>query len=205
MNPDTVKKNSKKLSWLLRHGAIESKLPMDAAGWSAIADVLRVARMKRYVLDAVVEQNDKQRLQVDGDRIRASQGHSLDGTPVTLDGLERSWHEWYGTETVWHGTVVDAALSIAQTGIQARARSHVHLAESTRSKVGKRWNTPVLLGIDPERVRVSGVGIYRSPNGVLLCRHVPSDAVVALELRSKKAEAARDELELAFIDSLQAI
>ena len=68
MNPNTLKKRSKRLSWLLRHGAIEAGLPMDEAGFARIEDVLRVGRLSRAQLDAIVALNDKQRLEVRGER-----------------------------------------------------------------------------------------------------------------------------------------
>ncbi len=51
-----------------------------------------------------VEHNDKQRLQVDGDRIRACQGHSLEGMPVTCEALENSWERVHPDHLLWHGT-----------------------------------------------------------------------------------------------------
>ena len=33
MDPKTLTRLSMKLSWLLRHGAAEAGVPMDAAGW----------------------------------------------------------------------------------------------------------------------------------------------------------------------------
>ncbi|HZX01939.1 RNA 2'-phosphotransferase [Kribbella sp.] len=69
---------------------------MSADGWAAIADVLRVLGLTRERLDVAVRENDKQRLQVDGDRIRACQGHSLHGMPVTREALENSWEHVRG-------------------------------------------------------------------------------------------------------------
>ena len=77
---------------------------MSADGWVAIADVLAELRMESAALAVAVEDNDKQRLQVDGDRIRACQGHSLDGMPVTREALENSWERVYPDHLLWHGT-----------------------------------------------------------------------------------------------------
>src|SRR5262245_30392064 len=105
---DPIVSRSKRVSWLLRHGAGERRLAMDAAGWVAVADVLRELRMSRAELDEVVGQNDKLRFELSGDRIRACQGHSA--AAVTLDGLEASWTEHTGVEPIFHGTSVEAAL-----------------------------------------------------------------------------------------------
>ena len=55
MPRDLVRK-SKHLSWLLRHGARESGLPMDAAGWCAVDDVLQRTGLARAELEEVVQQ-----------------------------------------------------------------------------------------------------------------------------------------------------
>src|SRR5688572_11142619 len=96
---------SKRLSWLLRHGANEVGLAMDAAGWAAVEDVLALARIDRTALERVVRDNGKGRLELAGDRVRACQGHSLAGTPVTADALEASWERVVGrTDPLFHGT-----------------------------------------------------------------------------------------------------
>lgn len=191
MNPNIVKK-SKKLSWLLRHGAGEEGLPMDDAGWVPVEAVLRRLRMSRPTLEAVVAQNNKRRLQLEGDRVRCCQGHSLAGMPVTREGLERSWTLWRGG-TVWHGTRVDAVESILEQGILPIARTHVHLAPSTNSVVGKRAAVGVLMGVDPARLRAEGIEVYAAPNGVVLCRRVPPRCITRLThvSRRAKAQAAR--------------
>jgi putative RNA 2'-phosphotransferase len=180
---------SRKLSWLLRHGAADEGLAMDTAGWAAIADVRALLRINDTQLEGAIRHNDKNRIEVDGDRIRACQGHSLETMPVTREALEASWRRWEGTDLVWHGTRVSAVEGIVGEGIHAGRRSHVHLAASLDSIVGKRSNTPVMLGVDPERLANAGIGLYVSPNGVMLCRHVPTDAIVSLVPKSKRSRA----------------
>lgn len=181
------RQTSKRLSWLLRHGAREAGVPMDPAGWVSIDAVLASVRVSRAQLLAVVGENDKQRLQIDGDRIRATQGHSLDGTPVTLDALEASWERLDPETTgrLFHGTRTEVIPDLLRDGIRAMNRTHVHLADAREAKVGKRAGVAVLVVVDP--TRVTG-GIFRSPNGVVLIRHVPPTAIVDLEARTRAAE-----------------
>jgi putative RNA 2'-phosphotransferase len=172
-------RKSKKLSWLLRHGAREMGLAMDSAGFAPIDAVLRMTGLSREELDVVVAENNKSRFEVRGPRVRAVQGHSLEGTPVTLDGLERSWEEVTGDALLYHGTSVAAARSILSgEGVHSAARTHVHLAATVDSKVGKRAGVEVLLVISPVRLRASGLRIFRAPNGVLLARAIPAAAIV---------------------------
>ncbi|MFC9690160.1 RNA 2'-phosphotransferase [Kribbella sp. NPDC056951] len=165
--------DSRALSRLLRHTAGERGLAMTADGWAAIADVLKVLGLERAALDRAVEVNDKQRLQVDGERIRACQGHSLAGMPVTREALENSWERVYPDHLLWHGTTERVIAVIRSEGLKPGRRTHVHLAPAQDSLVGRRTKVDVLLTVDPVNLAV-----YRAPNGVLLVREVPADAIV---------------------------
>ncbi len=171
---------SKKLSWLLRHGAGEAGLDMDAAGWAEVDEVRRVLHIGREALEAAVRDNTKARLERRGTRIRACQGHSLEGMPVTCAALEASWEPHEGDAPVFHGTRLAALAGIAREGILPGERTHVHLAEAIDSTVGKRAAVDVMLAVSPARLRDQGLGLYRSPNGVLLARHVPPAAILAV-------------------------
>jgi putative RNA 2'-phosphotransferase len=146
---------------------------MSADGWSAISDVLALLHLTRAQLDQAVADNDKQRLQVDGDRIRACQGHSLAGMPVTREALENSWERVHPDHLLWHGTTRAVLPAIQREGLRAGRRTHVHLAPSKDSHVGRRTRVEVLLGVDPGNLTV-----FRAPNGVLLTREVPAGAIV---------------------------
>lgn len=146
---------------------------MSADGWALIDDVVRLLVMDRTALDQAVEDNDKQRLQVDGERIRACQGHSLAGMPVTREALENSWERVYPDHVLWHGTNAAALDGIRLHGLLPGRRTHVHLAPSKDSHLGRRSAVDVLLAVDSGNLRV-----FRAPNGVLLTREVPPDAIV---------------------------
>jgi putative RNA 2'-phosphotransferase len=184
----------KQLAWLLRHGAGEAGVRMDAAGWVDVEEVLRASRLTRADLEAVVATNTKSRLELRGDRVRACQGHSLAGVPVTLEALEASWAPHVGDAVVWHGTSMSALEGIAREGILPIQRTHVHLAEALDSRAGKRAGVDVMLAVSPQRLRAAGLGLFRSPNGVLLARHVPTACVVGLRPMTERARRRRAEL-----------
>jgi putative RNA 2'-phosphotransferase len=183
---------SKRLSWLLRHGAGEVGLAMDDAGWAEIGDVLDVLSITRASLDEAVAKNDKGRLVVDGARIRACQGHSMIGMPVTLQGLESSWVAVSPAGPLWHGTHVAAIAGIAAHGIVPGGRSHVHLAPERDSRVGRRSAVDVLLEVSPASLSGAGLVIHQSPNGVLLVRRVPLDAITGLASASAAGRQAEE-------------
>lgn len=168
-----MSRDSRAISKLLRHTAGERNLTMSADGWAAIADVQGLLGLTRERLDVAVRENDKQRLQVAGERIRACQGHSLEGMPVTREALENSWERVHPEDLLWHGTTREALPAIRREGLTAGRRTHVHLAPAKDSRVGRRSGVEVLLGVDSGNLEV-----YRAPNGVLLTREVPPDAIV---------------------------
>jgi putative RNA 2'-phosphotransferase len=185
---------SRRLSFILRHGARETGIAMDAAGWVRADELCAVAGVTRAQLDDTILRNDKARLERDGDRVRAAQGHSLAGTPVTREALEASWARWRGSSSLWHGTRVDAIDGIAEAGIVAGERTHVHLAPSPESRVGKRSGVHVLLEVGAQALAARGLDVFESANGVLLVRHVPAACIVGL--RALSARARRDEARL---------
>lgn len=195
---DGLVHKSKKLSWLLRFGAGEAGITMDAAGWCPIDEVLAYTNMSRPELDEVVRTNNKQRLQQHNDQIRACQGHGLNNMPVTREALEHSWTVYPSDTPIWHGTQVQAALSIATQGILAGQRTHVHLAATPESKVGKRTGVTVLLEVSPSRLRARGTELYESPNGVILVRTVPRSCITGLTCLSKRAQKNAPTLRAAF-------
>ena len=104
------------------------------------------------------------------------------------DTLKRlSWTIFEGEGSLWHGTQPEAVESIARQGLLRGGRTHVHLAESRDSSVGKRASVGVLLEISPARLRAAGQTMFQSPNGVILCRHVPPACIVGVHPLTKRA------------------
>ena len=195
---DTLKQVSRRMSSLLRHRAGEVGLRMDSAGWMELDELVAHLGEPRHLIDEVVRHNNKARFEVSGTRIRASQGHSLEGMPVTLEALEASWAIFDGEDSLWHGTQPEVVESIAREGLLRGARSHVHLAESRDSSVGKRANVGVLLEISPAKLRAAGQTLFRSPNGVILCRHVPPGCIVGIHPLTKRARQNAAAMRVAF-------
>lgn len=163
---------SKFLSYVLRHAPERAGLTLDAAGWASVPDVLRAARLQgldldRAALERVVETSDKQRFALEGDRIRANQGHSV---PVDL-GLEAV----APPVLLYHGTARRFLVSILAEGLNPGRRHHVHLSGdvATATAVGQRRGEPVVLTVQARALAEAGPPFYRSANGVWLVDHVP--------------------------------
>lgn len=189
-----VKAETKKITTLLRHDAKEAGLKMDAAGFAAIADVKRILALSDEVFKQVVETNEKQRLQVRGDRIRAVHGHSPLGAPVTQDALEASWTPYTGTESLWIYTGQHAIAAIAKEGVLPNERTHVRLTAGRTSQAPKRLTTAVMLEVSPAALAKAGVKIFEVPNRTLLVRRVPPTAIVGLRARTPAAKAKEKSL-----------
>jgi putative RNA 2'-phosphotransferase len=167
-------RTSKFLSLILRHKPEEAGLTLDDSGWCRVDDLLRGCaasgyKITREELDAVVAENDKKRFEfsADGNRIRASQGHSIE---VDLQYTPKE-----PPATLYHGTATRFIDSIKKLGLIKGARQQVHLSadKDTAFKVGQRHGKPLVIKINAGEMHKSGIPFYFTPNGVWLVDAVP--------------------------------
>lgn len=165
-------KVSKYLSKHLRHQPERIGLVLDEAGWVEIDELIAACaahnfRFTRAELDHVVAANDKKRFAVDGTRIRASQGHSIE---VDL-GLPPATPPPY----LYHGTVDRFLDAIRTEGLRPMNRHAVHLSpdRETATRVGARRGRPVVLPVDAAAMHRDGHTFHVSANGVWLTEAVP--------------------------------
>lgn len=163
---------SKLLSLALRHDPPALGLRLDDAGWAEVGAVLAGLAAKgetvtREELEEVVRTSDKQRFALEGSRIRANQGHSVD---VEL-GLDRR----EPPEVLYHGTVARFLAAIREEGLVKGQRTHVHLSADVRTAevVARRRGTPVVIEVRARAMHETGHAFYLSDNGVWLTEHVP--------------------------------
>lgn len=163
---------SKKLSYLLRHGALKENLPLDTEGYALASDLLsnrqlRSLKVSFPELRQIVEDNDKKRytlvtLSPSDDttstspssndpsqfKIRANQGHSLALSPeaLRLEPITLS----NAPATVVHGTTHKAwPLILASGGLKPMGRNHVHFASGLPAGFapGEGGRPPVISGM----------------------------------------------------------
>ncbi|CAA9437202.1 MAG: RNA:NAD 2'-phosphotransferase [uncultured Pseudonocardia sp.] len=168
----TLVRISKRLSRHLRHAPHEIGLRLDPAGWVSVDELLAALAahgppVTRAELDEVVAGSDKQRFVVDGDRIRAQQGHSV---PVDL-GLAAV----EPPPVLFHGTARSSLDAIRREGLRPMRRHAVHLSttEETARRVGARHGAPVVLRVDAAALHAAGHEFRVSGNGVWLTDSVP--------------------------------
>ncbi|MFE9686451.1 RNA 2'-phosphotransferase [Streptomyces sp. NPDC002701] len=165
-------KVSKYLSKHLRHQPERIGLTLDEGGWVEIATLMAAAtahgfRFTRDELDHVVATNDKRRFAIEGTRIRASQGHSVDvdlGLPAATPPAQ-----------LYHGTVARSLDAIRAEGLRPMNRHDVHLSadRETATRVGGRRGRPVVLCVDAGAMHRDGHVFRVSANGVWLTAAVP--------------------------------
>lgn len=169
-----ARRASRWLAWALRHAPDEAGVRLDACGWAAVDDVLAAMRRAGFRVDrdglaALVAADAKGRYALEGDRIRANQGHSV---PVDL-GLAPA----DPPPVLWHGTVEPSLPAIRAGGLRPMGRHHVHLSpdEATARAVGARRGRPVVLRVDTAGMAAAGHRFWRSANGVWLVEAVPPE------------------------------
>ncbi|WP_180754448.1 RNA 2'-phosphotransferase [Hymenobacter sp. DG01] len=173
---------SKLLSLVLRHNPGHLGLTLDAQGWVGIDTLLTQAKAHQITLTRekllyIVETNAKQRFRLSEDqqRIRASQGHSVE--------VELGYAPIVPPTVLYHGTATRHQAAILQNGLQKMSRQQVHLSAdvATAQQVGGRHGQPVVLVVDAARMHADGHGFYQADNGVWLTDKVPAQYLQPLE------------------------
>jgi len=172
MNKKSIKQTSKFLSLLLRHKPETIGLKLDKNGWADIDELIEKSKdfiLTRALIDSVVKQNDKQRFIIDGNKIRANQGHSIE--------IDLELKSITPPEILYHGTARRFLDSIMETGLTKQKRQHVHLSKEieTATRVGMRHGKVVILKVDAKRMHEEGYAFYLSENGVWLTNGVPKE------------------------------
>lgn len=174
MDAKTLTQLSKFLSFVLRHRPESIGLTLDRNGWVDIDDLVERSQahgkpLSRELIEEIAATSPKQRfaLSEDGQRVRASQGHSID--------VDLAYQPAVPPDILFHGTVEASLPGIRATGLEKRSRHHVHLSvdEPTARTVGMRRGRPVILRIAAGRMQADGHTFYLSANGVWLVEAVP--------------------------------
>jgi putative RNA 2'-phosphotransferase len=169
-------RTSRFLSLVLRHRPQAIGLALDAGGWARVDELLAALAahgrpLAREELERIVAENPKRRfaLSEDGERIRASQGHSI-AVDLGLEPREPP-------ELLYHGTARASLESIRAAGLRRGRRQHVHLSRdaATARSVGARHGAPVVIEVEAGRMHRDGLALYLSANGVWLTAEVPPE------------------------------
>ena len=178
MNEKEAIRTSKFLSLILRHEPQQVGITLDEAGWVGVQELLEAVNRHgvKLTLDElkyVVDTNTKKRFAFseDGQRIRASQGHSVE--------VDLQYSPQTPPEILYHGTATRFLDSIRKDGLKSMARHDVHLSAETKMtiQVGGRHGKPVLLTIRAGDMHRAGNVFKCSANGVWLVSQVPPEFI----------------------------
>jgi putative RNA 2'-phosphotransferase len=149
-------------------------LKLGDAGWVGVDELLQAVNangvaLTHEQLQHIVANSDKKRyaFSVDGKRIRASQGHSIE--------VDLQYPPQTPPEILYHGTATRFLDAIRKDGLQRMERHDVHLSAETKVtlQVGGRHGKPALLTIRAGEMHRAGFVFRCSANGVWLVDHVP--------------------------------
>jgi len=167
-------KMSKFLSLILRHEPERVGLKLGEAGWVSVEELLQALTRHGVAITLdelrhIVATSDKKRYAFsnDGQRIRASQGHSVE--------VDLQYPPQTPPEILYHGTATRFLDGIRKDGLQKMERHDVHLSAETKVtlQVGGRHGKPVLLTIRAGDMHRAGFVFRCSANRVWLVDHVP--------------------------------
>lgn len=170
---------SKYLSYVLRHHPEEANLELDEEGFAELEDVLDALEhtehswATREAIETLIENSEKRRFEIRGERIRALYGHSIG---VEIDQAEKP------PKKLYHGTSPHSLSSIMEDGLKPMDRQYVHLSlsEEEAIEVGKRHHPePKILEIDALSAWEDGIKFYKRGDLYL------SESIPPKYLRSK--------------------
>ena len=158
----------KKLSYLLRHGALENGINIDSDGYVLVDDVLTFLKTNFETIEKVVKEDLKNRyslIKKEGKfYIRANQGHSIQSidseellTPITKPVY------------CFHATYKKNLENIKKEGLKPMSRKHVHFA-TKMSMVRKDAN--LFLELNLKNLLEDGYRFYMSDNNVILTESI---------------------------------
>ena len=170
----TLVRLSKFLALVLRHKPEAARTTLDQEGWADVNELIQGCRsaclmLDRATLEWIVREDAKSRyaFSEDGQRIRASQGHSV-AVDLGLAVVQPP-------EMLFHGTRLVVLPSIRREGLTKQARHHVHLSTDipTAHAMGSRRGRTVVLPVCAGAMHADGYAFFRSANGVWLTDAVP--------------------------------
>ena len=176
MSEDELNSVGRILAGVLRHFPEKFDLDMDLNGWVDVRDTTEeIRRRKRNLhwlrvhhIKAVVETDPKGRYQVEGNRIRATYGHSVD---VELDHPTH-----HVPDSLFYPSTQEEVDMLLDSGITPTDRRYVHLSKTYQDAYNAgvhRTEDPQILEVDAAAALLADVYIGQAGPTVFVTRGVP--------------------------------
>jgi putative RNA 2'-phosphotransferase len=158
------------MGYTLRHNPMGLRISHD--GFVTLEDLLslmqkRYPRLDRKCLEEIVREDGKGRYELNGNRIRAQYGHSIDvAIDLPLTDLE----------TLYHGTSGHLIKQILKEGLRPMSRKKVHLSKTVEDAIevgGRRTANPVILKIDAGEAIKEGIRIEKATDRIYVADPIP--------------------------------
>lgn len=183
LSPERHKQLSKFMSLVLRHEPEKIRIILGNEGFVPLDVFVTAVNAKgayRWVTEAhlreVVEMSDKQRFEIVDNQIRARYGHSVEEA-ITYPESEPP-------QTLYHGTTLQAAALIMESGLQSMERQYVHLSSTVDLAVvvgRRRTPHPVILTVRARDAWQAGVKFFNPEPRLYLSTPIPPEYITKPE------------------------
>ena len=164
---EKIKKDSKYLSYLLRHHPDEAGCDMDEFGWVDVDTLIKNTKFTLEYLKEIVSKDTRYGFSEDYKKIRAFHGHSYRNITYLEDKNP--------PDVLYHGTSLDNYDKIIESGmIKSMNRAEVHLSSNVQKakEIGKRHGKPIVLVLDCIAMKTDGYIFHKSEDDVYLTSNI---------------------------------
>jgi len=168
ISKETLVKISKYLAFVLRHHPESVGITLNEEGFTDLPPLLKMLNEKfkatiggeltENTIKEIIQQSDKLRYEIVGNKIRALYGHSVPTKIVLKEATEVP-------SILYHGTTLKAYRAIKIDGIKKRNRQFVHLTDNIKNAIEvskRRTQDPVVLSVDTAAARNEGIKFYKA-------------------------------------------
>ncbi len=174
LEKEKVEKLGRLISGILRHFPDKFGLNIDENGWVNFESLVRAVRRRykwvnKWIIKALIYSDEKKRYELNGDKIRARYGHSID---VELNDMPEAEEE-----VLYYGTSEEEAQRIIEIGIKPVNQTFVHLSstiEKSEEVARLRTDNPIILEIDAKKARDDGIRIIKANDIIALAKEIPA-------------------------------
>ncbi len=174
LEKEKVEKLGRLISGILRHFPDKFGLNIDENGWVNFESLVRAVRRRykwvnKWIIKALIYSDEKKRYELNGDKIRARYGHSID---VELNDMPEAEED-----VLYYGTSEEEAQRIIEIGIKPVNQTFVHLSstiEKSEEVARLRTDNPIILEIDAKKARNDGIRIIKANDIIALAKEIPA-------------------------------
>lgn len=174
---ERVEKLGRFISGALRHFPQKLNLEMDENGWVDLNSLARIASKKyrwanKWLIKAIVDSDEKNRYEINDEKIRARYGHSVN---VELNDYPLSEEN-----SLYYGSGEEEAHRILEIGLKPVYQTFVHLSTTVEKseKVARfRTDNPVILEVDVENARRNGLRFFKANDYIVLTKEIPPEFI----------------------------